>query len=54
MSAIVNTARVRAASQYPATMPARADAASMSRREKPDSKSRATEKPVKIPPKADA
>ena len=41
-------------SQYPTTMPAWLGAASSSRREKPDSKSRAMEKPVKTPPKADA
>ena len=34
-------------------MPSRRLAASISRREKPDSKSRATAKPVKTPPKAE-
>ncbi len=35
-------------------MPPRFWAASINRRENPDSKSRAIEKPVKIPPNADA
>ena len=35
-------------------IPPRRRAASSSRREKPDSKSRATEKPVKMPPNVEA
>ncbi len=49
-----NTARDRAASAYPATIADRRGAASISRRPKPDSKSRAMAKPVNTPPKAEA
>ena len=44
--------RSTAARQYPTTIPVRFGAASMRRRAKPPSKSRATPKPVKTPPNA--
>ena len=50
---IVAAARTSADSQYPATMPPRFVAPSIRRRAKPDSKSRATEKPVNTPPNVD-
>ena len=51
---IVVTERTRAEIQYPPTIPFRLVAPSISRRAKPDSKSRATENPMKMPPTVDA
>ena len=50
----VNAARTSAPSQYPAMIPLCRGAARSIRRAKPDSKSRAIEKPVNMPPNADA
>ena len=49
-----NTARTMAEMAYPPRMPSRLGAASIIRRPKPDSKSRAMAKPVNTPPNADA
>ena len=50
----MNSARTSADMAYPASSAVRCGAASIIRRPKPDSKSRAMPNPVKTPPKAEA